>query len=73
MSIDMEALKKLPLSDKLEIIAALWKDVEAEACASCLTAEQWAEIRRRSAEMEADPNEGISEEEFWERVDGPQR
>jgi putative addiction module component (TIGR02574 family) len=57
MSIDLSQLLGLPTPEKLRLIDALWDSIEeAPVSPVVLTAEQQDEIRRRDAEMSADPS-----------------
>jgi putative addiction module component (TIGR02574 family) len=69
MLADIESLRRLPVSEKLEVIELLWKDIETTGERPEISREVRSEIERRGAEMDADPELGLTEEELWERVD----
>jgi putative addiction module component (TIGR02574 family) len=69
MLADIESLRRLPVSEKLEVIELLWKDIETASEVPQISREVRSEIERRGAEMDADPSLGLTEEELWERVD----
>lgn len=70
MSIDMTDLHKLPVSEKLRIVEALWDDIGASDEPIVLQPWQRDEAQRRAAELKADPSIAIDREELWRRVDG---
>jgi putative addiction module component (TIGR02574 family) len=46
---------RLPLPERIELVQAVWDSVVAEASAVPVTASQRAELDRRLAALEADP------------------
>ncbi len=70
MAIDISELRKLPVAEKLRIVEALWDDIAASDEPVVLDPGQLEEIRRRGAEMKADPSIAIDRDELWRRVDG---
>lgn len=69
MLADYENLRQLPVLEKLEVIDLLWKDIASANEPPQISQEVRSEIERRSAEMDATPKLGLTEEELWERVD----
>jgi putative addiction module component (TIGR02574 family) len=69
MLADIESLRRLPVSEKLEVIEVLWKDIETASEAPQISREVRSEMERRGAEMDADASLGLTEEELWKRVD----
>ena len=68
MSIDLAELHKLPVSEKLRIVEALWDDIGASEEPIVLEPWQRDEAKRRSAELKADPSIAIDRAELWRRV-----
>lgn len=67
---DLEELHSLPVSLKIELVERLWDDIAAEVGGLPVAKWQLDEIRQRKAAAEADPNSLLSEEDFWQQVDG---
>jgi putative addiction module component (TIGR02574 family) len=63
---DLNALRRLPLAERLKLVEDLWDSIAAESpdAAFPVTPELAAELDRRSAEMEANPGLG----EPWDQV-----
>jgi len=59
-----EHAKALPLAERLELARRLWDDLEGEGYDPDLTPGQAAELNRRLAEFEKNPEDGIP----WETV-----
>ena len=70
MSIDLSDLHKLPVSEKLRIVEALWDDIGASDEPVVLQPWQRDEGKRRSDELKADPSIAIDRAELWRRVNG---
>jgi len=70
MSIDLNDLRNLPVSEKLRIVELLWDDIGASDEPIVLQPWQRDETQRRSAEMKADPSIAINRTELWRRVNG---
>lgn len=68
----MEALLKLPSSERADLALALWESLdEADRDASFeLTPESVAELDRRMAEHDADPSTAIPWEEVRKKLSG---
>jgi putative addiction module component (TIGR02574 family) len=60
----LEAVKSLPLPDRLELVDAVWETIAAEGYEPPLTESQAAELERRLEEHRRNPGSGIS----WETV-----
>ena len=60
----LEAVKSLPLPDRIELVDAVWQTIAAEGYEPPLTEGQAAELQRRLDEHRRDPASGIP----WETV-----
>ena len=70
MSIELNDLRNLSVSEKLRIVELLWDDIGASDEPIVLQPWQHEEAQRRSAELKADPCIAIDRDELWRRVDG---
>lgn len=70
MSIDISTLHNLSVSDKLQIVTDLSKDIASSPQPILVPPDVLREAERRSDELRADPSITIDDEEFWRRVDG---
>ncbi len=70
MSIKFSDLHKLPVSEKLRIVEALWDDIGASEEPIVLQPWQKDEAERRNNEIKANPSIAIDRAELWRRVDG---
>ncbi len=70
MSIDLKALKSLPVEEKLRLVELLWDDIGASDEPIVLHPWHATEPDRRSAELKSDPSIAINRDELWRRVDG---
>ena len=70
MSIDFADLRKLPVSEKLRIVEALWDDIGASDEPIVFEPWQRDKAKRRSAELKADPSIAIDRAELWRRANG---
>lgn len=63
---DFDALRRLPVADRLQLVGDLWDSIVQDAPdkAFSMTPELAAELDRRLAEADADPAGGIP----WEQV-----
>jgi putative addiction module component (TIGR02574 family) len=63
---DFEALRRLPVADRLQLVGDLWDSIAQDAPdeAFPMTPELAAELDRRLAEADADPAGGIP----WDQV-----
>ena len=68
MSINFSDLRKLPVSEKLRIVEALWDDIGASEEPIVLQPWQKDESQRRNNELKADPSIAIDRAELWRRV-----
>ena len=57
----------LSLSDRERLLDALWESIPIK---DLVSPDILREARRRSAELKANPEMSINEEELWRRVDG---
>ena len=58
----------LPVQERVRLVEAIWDSVSAVPDALPLTEWQRAELDRRLAEFEADPNAGATLEEVFARI-----
>ncbi len=70
MSVDINDLKNLPVSEKLRIVEVLWDDIGASNEPIVLEPWQFEEANRRSKQLKADSSIAIDRDELWRRVDG---
>lgn len=70
MSVDINELKSLPLSEKLRLVELLWDDISASNEPIDLHAWQFNEATRRGEELRADPSIAIDRKELWRRANG---
>ena len=63
-TIESLGLDAMPLDDRLKLVGAIWNHIAAIKSGSLLTDDQRAELRRRVAEDDADPDGGLS----WDEV-----
>ena len=61
-------LKKLPLSERLQLVEDLWDSIAEEHHALPDSPELVAEIRARSANLKANPSSGLSWDEMKTRI-----
>lgn len=71
MSIPIDQLLNLPVSEKLAIVEALWDDISRSGVGATLTPECLAEVERRSQELSANPTIAITRDEMWRRAGRP--
>ena len=67
---DISDLTNLPVTEKLKIVTQLWDEIAASNEPIVLPQAVIDEVRRRAAEIDADPSILIDEDEMWRRVDG---
>ena len=63
----LSELTSLPVSDRLRVVESLWDSIESDAPVS-LSPEQRAELNRRIAAHEANPNELLSWDQVLDRL-----
>jgi putative addiction module component (TIGR02574 family) len=65
-AIDLNALKQLPVDQRLQLVEELWDSIAADSPdhAFPLTPEQMADLQARQADAEAHPEAGVA----WEVV-----
>jgi putative addiction module component (TIGR02574 family) len=68
MSVSREELRNLPLSERLELVEDLWDSIAKESQDLALTPAQIAELDRRFADYEENPDQGIAWEELRDRI-----
>jgi putative addiction module component (TIGR02574 family) len=60
MDIPIDELRRLPIPERLELLADLWDSIAADSSELQLTPSQAEELDRRLAAHEAAPAEGVS-------------
>ena len=68
MAIDIQELRNLPPNEKLQIVNLLWDDLRS-ASAIQLPEAEMIEIRRRDQEMREHPEQALTLEQMWAKVD----
>jgi len=68
VKIDMDAIRKLSVSERLALVEAIWDSISAEPSSVPVPEEQLAEARRRLAEHDADPGTSVPWEEAEARL-----
>ena len=71
MSIEIDQLRKLPVTEKLRIVEELWDDIQASDEAPAIPADLQNDILSRAEELKNDPSSGLTREELWRRVNNP--
>jgi putative addiction module component (TIGR02574 family) len=56
---EFEALFKLPLAERLQLVEDLWDSIAAERAQEPVPAQVLAELRERKARYDANPDSGI--------------
>lgn len=69
MAINIEELLSLPAKEKLRLANLLWENVRESDAIMQLTQSEWDEIFRRKNHMEAHPEDWLTVEQMWNRVD----
>ncbi len=67
-SVPIEELLKLSVAERIQLVEDLWDSIATDADAYPLTEAQKAELDRRLAEHEADPDSALPWEEVRERL-----
>jgi putative addiction module component (TIGR02574 family) len=67
-SVPIEELLKLSVAERIQLVEDLWDSIAADPEALPLTEAQKAELDRRLAEHEADPDSAVPWEEVRERL-----
>ena len=70
MSADLGQLRDLSTAEKLRIVEQLWDDIGASD--EPVVVRDWhkTEARKRTAELDAQPDIALTRDELWRRVDG---
>lgn len=68
MSGAIQDLKRLPLSERIQLVEDLWDSIAEDSPAMGLTPEHIAELDRRLDALEAQPNAGTPWEIARERI-----
>lgn len=66
----IDELRKLPISERLQLVEDLWDSIAEDSTEEAfpVTPELAAELDRRLAEFEADPDSALPWEEVRERI-----
>jgi putative addiction module component (TIGR02574 family) len=64
MKIDLDEVLRLPLTERLRLVEAIWNSIAADSTAMPLTEAPRAELDRRLAEHEASPDDVVA----WEEI-----
>ena len=64
MKVDLDEVLRLPVAERLRLVEAIWESITTEPAGMPLTDAQRAELDRRLAEHEANPDDVVS----WEEV-----
>jgi len=64
MKIDLDEVLRLPVVERLRLVEAIWDSIAEQSDAVPLTDTQRAELDRRLAEHEADPDDVVP----WEDI-----
>jgi putative addiction module component (TIGR02574 family) len=74
MAIDVKhtikELRMLPLQDRLKIVEAVWNSIDEDGSRVPLTSQQRAELDRRMAAHEADPDSALTWDQVLEQLRG---
>jgi putative addiction module component (TIGR02574 family) len=68
VSAAIQDLKRLPLSERIQLVEDLWDSIAEDSPAMGLTPEHIAELDRRLDALEAQPKEGTPWEIVRERI-----
>ncbi len=71
MSTSIDDLRKLSIPERIELVEDLWDSIAANSDSLVLTEAQAAELDRRLAAHDADPDEGIPWPELRDRLQKP--
>ena len=69
MAINIEELLSLPAIEQLRLANLLWENVRESDAVMQLPQSEWDEIFRREEHMKAQPEEWMTAEQMWSRVD----
>ncbi len=69
MAINIEELLSLPAIEQLRLANLLWENVRESDAVMQLPQSEWDEIFRREEYMKAHPEEWMTAEQMWSRVD----
>ena len=70
MNINVEELRALSITEKLDLVELLWDDIGESGTSVPLPAWTEQEALRRREELVNDPAAGLSHEEVWRRING---
>lgn len=65
----IEELRKLPVSEKLQIVEELWDDIGSSDVAASIPEWVKSDARRRSEELENHPDSALSRADVWRAVE----
>jgi putative addiction module component (TIGR02574 family) len=69
VKIDMDAIRKLSVADRLALVEEIWDSISEDPSAVPATEEQLAEAHRRLAEHDADPSTAVP----WDQAEAELR
>jgi putative addiction module component (TIGR02574 family) len=69
MAVDFAELRRLSREQKLQIVSMLWDDLRGSTGALTLSQEELDEIHRREQYMKEHPDEWLTTEQMWMRVE----
>jgi len=69
MDPSLEHIQQLPIAERLRLVEEIWDGIGKSD--EPLIVREWHkdEVRRRGAELDADPSIAITRDELWKRVD----
>jgi putative addiction module component (TIGR02574 family) len=68
VKLDMEAIRKLSVSERLALLEEIWESISDDPTSVPVSEAQLAEARRRLAEHDADPTTAVPWDEAEERL-----
>ena len=68
--LNLESVLQMPVDERIRIVEAIWDSVAREPAHVGLEAWQAAELDRRIADFEANPDEGVPWDEVKRRILG---
>jgi putative addiction module component (TIGR02574 family) len=69
MAVDFAELRRLSPEQKLQIVTMLWEDLRESPSVLKLSQDDLDEINRREEYMKEHPDEWLTSEQMWARVD----
>ncbi|MCA9013103.1 MAG: addiction module protein [Planctomycetaceae bacterium] len=69
MAVDFAELRRLSPEQKLQIVTMLWEDLRESPSVLKLSQDDLDEINRREEYMKEHPDEWLTSDQMWARVD----